>query len=185
MAGEDRWFKLEPRSSASRVQGDCQLVLKLITTQVGSRGDPGPVPQPMAPASDEGPCVPEGYRHEPAWAVGLPVLPAAAQSAAAVRAPSRGGRGALGSPRQLGTAWGRQAGGNGSLSPPPTSSPSPSPTPAAGGASSARRRPLCSACTALKATCPLCNWRCCEWAGRTTVGGAIALVGRGTSRLFP
>lgn len=38
MAGEDRWFKLEPRSSASRVQGDCQLVLKLITTQVGSRG---------------------------------------------------------------------------------------------------------------------------------------------------
>lgn len=34
MAGEDRWFRLEPRSSASRVQGDCQLVLKLITTQV-------------------------------------------------------------------------------------------------------------------------------------------------------
>ncbi|XP_045317729.1 BAI1-associated protein 3 isoform X3 [Leopardus geoffroyi] len=33
VAGEDRWFKLEPRSSASRVQGDCQLVLKLITTQ--------------------------------------------------------------------------------------------------------------------------------------------------------
>lgn len=36
MAGADRWFKLEPRSSASRVQGDCHLVLKLITTQVGS-----------------------------------------------------------------------------------------------------------------------------------------------------
>uniref|UniRef100_A0AAA9RY58 BAI1 associated protein 3 n=1 Tax=Bos taurus TaxID=9913 RepID=A0AAA9RY58_BOVIN len=33
VAGEDRWFKLEPRSSASRVQGDCQLILKLITTQ--------------------------------------------------------------------------------------------------------------------------------------------------------
>lgn len=49
MAGEDRWFKLEPRSSASRVQGDCQLVLKLITTQVGSCGEPGdlsPAPQP-------------------------------------------------------------------------------------------------------------------------------------------
>lgn len=36
VAGADRWFKLEPRSSASRVQGDCHLVLKLITTQVGS-----------------------------------------------------------------------------------------------------------------------------------------------------
>ncbi|XP_055991196.1 BAI1-associated protein 3 [Sorex fumeus] len=33
VAGEDRWFRLEPRSSASRVQGDCQLVLKLITRQ--------------------------------------------------------------------------------------------------------------------------------------------------------
>ncbi|XP_029413605.1 BAI1-associated protein 3 isoform X1 [Nannospalax galili] len=33
VAGTDRWFKLEPRSSASRVQGDCHLVLKLITTQ--------------------------------------------------------------------------------------------------------------------------------------------------------
>ncbi|XP_012661228.1 BAI1-associated protein 3 isoform X1 [Otolemur garnettii] len=33
VAGVDRWFKLEPRSSASRVQGDCNLVLKLITTQ--------------------------------------------------------------------------------------------------------------------------------------------------------
>lgn len=51
MAGEDRWFKLEPRSSASRVQGDCQLALKLITTQVGSPGecgDPCPAPQPAA-----------------------------------------------------------------------------------------------------------------------------------------
>ncbi|XP_023045032.1 BAI1-associated protein 3 isoform X2 [Piliocolobus tephrosceles] len=33
VAGVDRWFKLEPRSSASRVEGDCHLVLKLITTQ--------------------------------------------------------------------------------------------------------------------------------------------------------
>nr|XP_051686332.1 BAI1-associated protein 3 isoform X2 [Oryctolagus cuniculus] len=33
VAGVDRWFKLEPRSSASRVQGDCHLVLKLVTTQ--------------------------------------------------------------------------------------------------------------------------------------------------------
>lgn len=41
MAGEDRWFKLEPRSSASRVQGDCQLALKLITTQVGSAREHG------------------------------------------------------------------------------------------------------------------------------------------------
>lgn len=49
MAGEDRWFKLEPRSSASRVQGDCQLVLKLITTQVGAKGPPScsPAPQPI------------------------------------------------------------------------------------------------------------------------------------------
>lgn len=49
MAGEDRWFKLEPRSSASRVQGDCQLVLKLITTQVGAKASPrpcSPAPQP-------------------------------------------------------------------------------------------------------------------------------------------
>lgn len=49
MAGEDRWFKLEPRSSASRVQGDCQLVLKLITTQVGAKASPPtlrPAPQP-------------------------------------------------------------------------------------------------------------------------------------------
>ncbi|XP_007528061.2 BAI1-associated protein 3 isoform X2 [Erinaceus europaeus] len=45
VAGEDRWFKLEPRSSASRVQGDCQLALKLITTQrdtaMGQRGRAG------------------------------------------------------------------------------------------------------------------------------------------------
>ncbi|XP_038618449.1 BAI1-associated protein 3 isoform X2 [Tachyglossus aculeatus] len=33
VAGLDRWFRLEPRSSSSRVQGDCHLVLKLITTQ--------------------------------------------------------------------------------------------------------------------------------------------------------
>ncbi|XP_058536361.1 BAI1-associated protein 3 isoform X1 [Ochotona princeps] len=33
VAGVDRWFKLEPRPSASRVQGDCHLVLKLVTTQ--------------------------------------------------------------------------------------------------------------------------------------------------------
>jgi hypothetical protein len=44
VAGADRWFKLEPRSSASRVQGDCHLVLKLITTQVGSRRKPSPAP---------------------------------------------------------------------------------------------------------------------------------------------
>lgn len=40
VAGADRWFRLEPRSSASRVQGDCHLVLKLITTQVRSHGEP-------------------------------------------------------------------------------------------------------------------------------------------------
>ncbi|XP_056661638.1 BAI1-associated protein 3 [Monodelphis domestica] len=33
VAGLDKWFKLEPRSSSSRVQGDCHLILKLITTQ--------------------------------------------------------------------------------------------------------------------------------------------------------
>ncbi|XP_076998387.1 BAI1-associated protein 3 [Tamandua tetradactyla] len=33
VAGVDRWFRLEPRSSASCVQGDCQLALKLVTTQ--------------------------------------------------------------------------------------------------------------------------------------------------------
>ncbi|KAJ8364130.1 hypothetical protein SKAU_G00129610 [Synaphobranchus kaupii] len=31
--GCDRWFKLEPRSSASKVQGECHLILKLFTTQ--------------------------------------------------------------------------------------------------------------------------------------------------------
>nr|XP_036861717.1 BAI1-associated protein 3 [Manis javanica] len=45
VAGEDRWFKLERRSSASRVQGDCRLILKLITTQrdtcMGQRGRSG------------------------------------------------------------------------------------------------------------------------------------------------
>uniref|UniRef100_A0A8C5NYX5 BAI1-associated protein 3 n=1 Tax=Jaculus jaculus TaxID=51337 RepID=A0A8C5NYX5_JACJA len=45
VAGADRWFKLEPRSSASRVQGDCHLVLKLITTQrdtaMSQRGQSG------------------------------------------------------------------------------------------------------------------------------------------------
>lgn len=53
MAGEDRWFKLEPRSSASRVQGDCQLALKLITTQVGSRGGMWGSP-PCTPARSSG-----------------------------------------------------------------------------------------------------------------------------------
>uniref|UniRef100_A0A4X2KT95 BAI1 associated protein 3 n=1 Tax=Vombatus ursinus TaxID=29139 RepID=A0A4X2KT95_VOMUR len=33
VTGLDKWFKLEPRSSSSRVQGDCHLILKLITTQ--------------------------------------------------------------------------------------------------------------------------------------------------------
>ncbi|MBN3275245.1 BAIP3 protein, partial [Polyodon spathula] len=33
VAGMDRWFKLEPRSSTSSVQGECRLLLKLITTQ--------------------------------------------------------------------------------------------------------------------------------------------------------
>ncbi|XP_064178440.1 BAI1-associated protein 3-like isoform X2 [Anguilla rostrata] len=31
--GCDRWFKLEPRTSASKVQGECHLILKLFTTQ--------------------------------------------------------------------------------------------------------------------------------------------------------
>nr|XP_015215507.1 PREDICTED: BAI1-associated protein 3 isoform X1 [Lepisosteus oculatus] len=31
--GLDKWFKLEPRSSTSKVQGECHLVLKLVTTQ--------------------------------------------------------------------------------------------------------------------------------------------------------
>lgn len=54
MAGEDRWFKLEPRSSASRVQGDCQLVLKLITTQVGSCGVPCPAAAAPLPGAGAG-----------------------------------------------------------------------------------------------------------------------------------
>ncbi|KPP76408.1 BAI1-associated protein 3-like, partial [Scleropages formosus] len=33
VGGYDRWFKLEPRSSASKVQGECHLILKLFTTQ--------------------------------------------------------------------------------------------------------------------------------------------------------
>ncbi|KAK2097252.1 BAI1-associated protein 3 [Saguinus oedipus] len=54
VAGVDRWFKLEPRSSASRVQGDCHLVLKLITTQVGKVGVPGlhPCPRGCSGAGD-------------------------------------------------------------------------------------------------------------------------------------
>ncbi|MBN3306410.1 BAIP3 protein, partial [Amia calva] len=31
--GFDKWFKLEPRSSASKVQGECHLILRLVTTQ--------------------------------------------------------------------------------------------------------------------------------------------------------
>uniref|UniRef100_A0A3B4FK11 BAI1 associated protein 3 n=1 Tax=Pundamilia nyererei TaxID=303518 RepID=A0A3B4FK11_9CICH len=31
--GYDTWFKLEPRSSASKVQGECHLILKLFTSQ--------------------------------------------------------------------------------------------------------------------------------------------------------
>ncbi|XP_075421639.1 BAI1-associated protein 3 isoform X2 [Ascaphus truei] len=33
VGGLDRWFKLEPRSSSSKVQGDCYLIIKLITNQ--------------------------------------------------------------------------------------------------------------------------------------------------------
>ncbi|MGH0138011.1 UNVERIFIED_CONTAM: hypothetical protein FKN15_026992 [Acipenser sinensis] len=33
VAGVDKWFKLEPRSSTSSVQGECRLILKLTTTQ--------------------------------------------------------------------------------------------------------------------------------------------------------
>ncbi|XP_076000368.1 BAI1-associated protein 3 [Genypterus blacodes] len=32
VAGFDTWFKLEPRSSASKVQGECHLILKLFTS---------------------------------------------------------------------------------------------------------------------------------------------------------
>ncbi|KAB5531075.1 hypothetical protein PHYPO_G00136740 [Pangasianodon hypophthalmus] len=31
--GYDKWFKLEPRSSASKVQGECHLILRLFTNQ--------------------------------------------------------------------------------------------------------------------------------------------------------
>lgn len=34
VAGSDTWFKLEPRSSASKVQGECHLILKVFTSQV-------------------------------------------------------------------------------------------------------------------------------------------------------
>ncbi|KAK2833234.1 hypothetical protein Q5P01_017123 [Channa striata] len=33
IVGYDTWFKLEPRSSASKVQGECHLILKLFTSQ--------------------------------------------------------------------------------------------------------------------------------------------------------
>ncbi|XP_039979267.1 BAI1-associated protein 3 [Xiphias gladius] len=33
VVGYDTWFKLEPRSSASKVQGECHLMLKLFTSQ--------------------------------------------------------------------------------------------------------------------------------------------------------
>uniref|UniRef100_A0A3P9K8U8 BAI1 associated protein 3 n=1 Tax=Oryzias latipes TaxID=8090 RepID=A0A3P9K8U8_ORYLA len=33
VAGSDTWFKLEPRSSASKVQGECHLILKVFTSQ--------------------------------------------------------------------------------------------------------------------------------------------------------
>lgn len=38
MVGYDTWFKLEPRSSTSKVQGECHLILKLFTNQVCGRG---------------------------------------------------------------------------------------------------------------------------------------------------
>lgn len=43
MGGYDTWFKLEPRSSTSKVQGECHLILKLFTNQVRGRrrGTPG------------------------------------------------------------------------------------------------------------------------------------------------
>lgn len=110
MAGEDRWFKLEPRSSASRVQGDCQLVLKLITTQVGARPRARAPPAGSGRAADRRPCLPEGHEHEPAGAVGLPVVPAAAQPSAAVRAPSRRGGANLGPPGQPGRRGEGEAG---------------------------------------------------------------------------
>ncbi|XP_073504194.1 BAI1-associated protein 3 isoform X2 [Phyllobates terribilis] len=33
VGGIDKWFKLEPRTSSSKVQGDCHLIIKLITNQ--------------------------------------------------------------------------------------------------------------------------------------------------------
>lgn len=39
VGGYDTWFKLEPRSSTSKVQGECHLILKLFTNQV--RGGAG------------------------------------------------------------------------------------------------------------------------------------------------
>ncbi|KAM6957675.1 BAI1-associated protein 3 [Aplochiton taeniatus] len=33
VVGYDKWFKLEPRSSASKVQGECHLILRLFTNQ--------------------------------------------------------------------------------------------------------------------------------------------------------
>ncbi|XP_038143725.1 BAI1-associated protein 3 [Cyprinodon tularosa] len=33
VGGHDTWFKLEPRSSASKVQGECHLILKVFTSQ--------------------------------------------------------------------------------------------------------------------------------------------------------
>ncbi|XP_063790639.1 BAI1-associated protein 3 [Pseudophryne corroboree] len=33
VGGLDKWFKLEPRTSSSKVQGDCHLIIKLITNQ--------------------------------------------------------------------------------------------------------------------------------------------------------
>lgn len=43
MGGYDTWFKLEPRSSTSKVQGECHLILQLFTNQVRGRrrGSPG------------------------------------------------------------------------------------------------------------------------------------------------
>lgn len=34
VGGYDTWFKLEPRSSTSKVQGECHLIMKLFTNQV-------------------------------------------------------------------------------------------------------------------------------------------------------
>lgn len=43
MGGHDTWFKLEPRSSTSKVQGECHLILKLFTNQVRGRRRGTPV----------------------------------------------------------------------------------------------------------------------------------------------